>query len=239
MEKQVAAVAALCEGASIRAIERMTGVHRDTVMRLGVKVGEACAVMHDETMRDLPCKFVEADEVWGFVGKKQKNATPAEEAAGLGDVWTFVGFDPETKLAASYVVGKRDYVHTLRFITDLASRMRSRIQLSTDGMNEYGSGRCQWPVDRGGFARPMSYLDELAHARTVAVSEVFKGRVIWSGNVEVFSLTGHARARRCYAWAYPVESGPREVITALEIPPVDSPQTAVKIVIAAHAAQSS
>jgi hypothetical protein len=92
----------------------------------------------------------------------------------------------------------------------------------------------------------VSYLDEIAHAirelhgcqcahvRTVPVSEVFKGRVIWSGDVEVFDLTGHAKARRCYAWAYPVESGPREVVTVLEIPPVDSPQSAVRIAIAAH-----
>lgn len=91
----------------------------------------------------------------------------------------------------------------------------------------------------------MTYLDEIAHAirqlhgcqcahvRTVAVSEVFKGREIWSGDVEVFDLTGHPKARRCYAWAYPVAVGPREVITALEIPPVDSPQSAVKIAIAA------
>ena len=139
MEKQVAAVHALCEGTSIRAIERMTGIHRDTVMRLGVRVGEACARMHDEVMRDLPCLRIQADEVWGFIGKKQKNATEAEQAAGLGDVWTFVGFDPDTKLAPSYVVGKRDYAHTHRFVSDLASRMRSRIQLSTDGMTEYAA----------------------------------------------------------------------------------------------------
>lgn len=139
MEKQVAAVHALCEGTSIRAIERMTGIHRDTVMRLGVRVGEACARMHDETMRDLPCVRIQADEIWGFVGKKQKNATPEEQAAGLGDVWTFVGFDPDTKLAPCYVVGKRDYLHTHKFISDLASRMRSRIQLSTDGMTEYAA----------------------------------------------------------------------------------------------------
>ncbi|MFA5265289.1 MAG: hypothetical protein WC378_15810 [Opitutaceae bacterium] len=138
-EKQIAAVHALCEGTSIRAIERMTGVHRDTVMRLGVRVGEACGLLHDETMRDLPCTHIQADEVWGFVGKKQRNATEAEQVAGFGDVWTFVGFEPETKLAASYVVGKRDYLHTHRFVTDLASRMRSRIHLSTDGMTEYGA----------------------------------------------------------------------------------------------------
>lgn len=74
-----------------------------------------------------------------FVGKKQRSATEAEHAAGLGDVWTFVWFDPDTKLVPAYVVGKRDYPHTHRFVSDLASRMRSRIHLSTDGMSEYAA----------------------------------------------------------------------------------------------------
>jgi IS1 family transposase len=137
IEKQAVALHALCEGNAIRAVERMTGIHRDTVMRLGVRVGEACARMHHETVRDLGATHIQADEVWGFVGKKARNASRAENAAGFGDVWTFVGFDPETKLAASYVVGKRDFQHTHRFITDLAARMRGRIHLSTDGMGEY------------------------------------------------------------------------------------------------------
>lgn len=137
MEKQVAAVHALCEGNSIRSIERMTGVHRDTIMRLGVKVGEACERMHNEVVRDLDCTHIQADEVWGFVGKKQRSATTAEQMAGLGDVWTFVAFDPQTKVVPSYVVGKRDYEHAERFASDINSRMRRRIHLSTDGMVEY------------------------------------------------------------------------------------------------------
>ena len=138
-DKQAAVVLALCEGNSIRSIERMTGVHRDTVMRLGVRVGTACAKMHDETMRSLGCSHIQADEVWGFIGKKESHTTEAERFAGLGDVWTFVGFDPETKLVPSYVIGRRDFRHTHLFISDLASRMRSRIHLSTDGMSEYAA----------------------------------------------------------------------------------------------------
>lgn len=93
----------------------------------------------------------------------------------------------------------------------------------------------------------MNYLEEVAHAirqlhgcecahiRTVPVSEVFKGRVIWAGDVEVFDLTGHAKARRAYAWGYPgPKGGPLEVTTVLEIPPVESPETAVKVAIASH-----
>ena len=75
-EKKVTAVGMLAEGNSIRAIERMTGVHRDTIMRLGVRVGEACAKIQDEKMRGLNCKHVEVDEIWGFVGSKKKNAVP-------------------------------------------------------------------------------------------------------------------------------------------------------------------
>jgi hypothetical protein len=90
----------------------------------------------------------------------------------------------------------------------------------------------------------MTYLDEIkhairklhgcesAHVHTVPVAEVFKGRVIWSGDVEVFTLSGHAKAKRVYAWGYPKDSGGWEITTALEIPPVDSPKTAVKVAIA-------
>jgi hypothetical protein len=97
----------------------------------------------------------------------------------------------------------------------------------------------------------MNYLDEVrraveancgcraAHAGTVPVTEVFRGRTVWSGDVEVFDLTGHAKARRCYAWGYPRERGPREVLTVLEVPPVTSPETAVKVAVAAHAKRAS
>src|ERR1022692_706379 len=90
-EKKVLAVSMLAEDSSIRAIERITGVHRDTIMRLGVRVGEACAKIHDEKMRGLSCKNIEVDEIWGFIGKKQRNVAVCE--AGAGDVWTFIALD--------------------------------------------------------------------------------------------------------------------------------------------------
>ena len=136
-EKQTAVVSALSEGVSIRSIERMTGIHRDTIMRLGVRVGTACQQLLHESMRDLPCERIQVDEIWGFVGKKARNANECEEANGLGDVWTYVAIDPDTKLVPSFVVGKRDYQHTRQFTDDIASRMRNRIQLSSDGMNTY------------------------------------------------------------------------------------------------------
>ena len=72
-DKQIAVIGALAEGSSIRSIERITGVHRDTIMRLGVKVGQGCTALMDAKMRDLPCNRLEMDEIWGFVGKKERN----------------------------------------------------------------------------------------------------------------------------------------------------------------------
>ncbi len=126
----------LAEGSSIRAIERMTNVHRDTIMRLGVRVGEACTKMLDEQLRELSCRNVEIDEMWGFIGKKQRNVVP-EDAGFVGDVWTYVALDADTKLVPVFEVGKRDWYHTEKFMSDLARRVNTRIQITTDGMNQY------------------------------------------------------------------------------------------------------
>jgi hypothetical protein len=107
--KRVMAVSMLCEGSSIRAIERVTGIHRDTIMRLGVRVGEACKKIMDEKMRNIPAAQIEVDEIWGFIGAKRKNAERA--GAYYGDVWTFIAMDADSKLIPSYVVGKRDRYH--------------------------------------------------------------------------------------------------------------------------------
>ena len=143
IEKKIAAISALAEGSSIRSIERMTGIHRDTIMRLGVKVGEACAKLMDESMRDLPCKKIEMDEIWGYVGKKQRRVSDAD-GDNKGDAWTYVAIDPETKAVAAYKVGKRDFETTNRFVDDLSMRMKNRIQLSSDGLKHYAAA-----VERG------------------------------------------------------------------------------------------
>jgi IS1 family transposase len=136
-EKQVAVIGALAECMSIRAIERLTGIHRDTIMRLGVRVGQACEGLLDQKMRGLNCFRIEVDEIWGFVGKKQKHTSVLDWRDGLGDVWTFMGIDPQTKLIPSFVIGKRDRYHAVLFMTDLASRMKNRIQLSSDALGAY------------------------------------------------------------------------------------------------------
>jgi IS1 family transposase len=130
-------ISMLCEDSSIRGIERITGVHRDTIMRLGVRVGEACAKIHDEKVRGLKSDHIEVDEIWGFIGKKNKNVKADERGSDLGDVWTFIGIDAATKLIPSYLVGKRDAYHANAFMADLASRLDCRVQVSSDAMNSY------------------------------------------------------------------------------------------------------
>jgi IS1 family transposase len=134
-DKQIAIIGALAEGSSIRSIERITGVHRDTIMRLGVKVGEGCAKTMDTAMRDLPCNRLEMDEIWGFVGKKDRNVREGED--GVGSVWTFCVIDAETKLVPAFKVGNRDVATATEFVKDVADRMAYRVQISTDGLSAY------------------------------------------------------------------------------------------------------
>jgi IS1 family transposase len=135
-DKKIAVIGALAEGSSIRSIERITGVHRDTIMRLGVKVGKGCAALLDAKMRNLPCKYLEFDEIWGFVGKKEKHVT-VDDSPEMGDVWTFCAVDAETKIVPTFRCGKRDRATTNAFVQDVASRMTNRVQISTDGLKAY------------------------------------------------------------------------------------------------------
>src|SRR5581483_5792331 len=135
-DKQIAIISALTEGSIIRSVERMTGVHRDTIMRLGVKVGQGCTALMNETMQDLPCTRLEMDEIWGFVGKKDRNVR-LNENAPVGSVWTFCAIDADTKLVPAFKVGDRDNATATAFMQNVASRMRNRVQISTDGLRAY------------------------------------------------------------------------------------------------------
>jgi IS1 family transposase len=136
-DKQIAVVNALVEGCSIRSTERMTGVNRETIGTLLVRVGNGCADLMDETMRELDCDRLEIDELWAFVGKKQRHVTAEDDSTRVGDTWTFVAIDGDTKLIPSFLVGKRDAVCTNVFINDVAARMKNRVQISTDGLRTY------------------------------------------------------------------------------------------------------
>ncbi len=137
--KQAQVVQALVEGDSIRATVRMTGVSKNTIAKLLVALGAACSDYLNEHLVNLPCKRVQCDEIWSFVASKEKNATPAIQKRGgwAGDVWTWVAMDADTKLICSWMVGTRDPITARNFIDDLAHRLTSRIQLTTDGLAIY------------------------------------------------------------------------------------------------------
>jgi IS1 family transposase len=135
-EKQIAIIGALAKGASMRAITRMTGIHRDTICRLGVRIGEGCVRLLDAKMRDLTCHHLQFDEIWGFIGKKEKHRRETDDPT-LGDVWTFCAIEAETKLMPVFKVGKRNHITANAFVSDVASRLKNRPQISTDGLRAY------------------------------------------------------------------------------------------------------
>lgn len=135
-EKQIAVISALAEGSSIRSIERMIGVNRNTIMNLGVRIGKGCARLLDAKMRDLECNNLQMDELWGFIGKKEAQLTEDDDPT-KGDVWTFCALDAETKLIPAFAVGKRTAAVTQAFVADVASRIKNKPQISTDGFAKY------------------------------------------------------------------------------------------------------
>jgi len=135
-EKRRAVIACLVEGNSIRATVRMTGVAKNTVVKLLVDMGTVCSVHMDQSMRDLTCERIQCDEMWAFVYAKQKNVPPAKRGEA-GDVWTWVAIDADTKLVPTFHIGPRDLNTATSFMTDLAGRLRNRVQLTTDGYITY------------------------------------------------------------------------------------------------------
>ena len=137
-QRQAQVIAALVEGNSIRSIERMTGVAKHTILKLIKDVGIAAADYQDRTLRGLKCKRIQVDEIWQFVYAKAKNV-PAEKRGefGYGDVWTWVAIDADTKLVPAFMTGNRDAQSARMFIDDLASRLASRVKLTSDGLKVY------------------------------------------------------------------------------------------------------
>jgi len=173
-EKKVQITAMLCEGSSIRSIERMTGVHRDTVMRLGVRMGDGCKAIMDEKLRNLNSRLIQVDEVWGFIGMKQKTAVRKNAGRGVGDVWTWVAVDADSKLVPAFAVGDRSQYTANCFIEDLAARLSSRIQISTDALRVY-PGAIERAfganVDYGSIVKTFSHT-ELEEQRRYSPPEV-------------------------------------------------------------------
>jgi IS1 family transposase len=136
--KRAAIVHALVEGSSVRATARMLDVSKDTVGKLSLDLGEACIRYMDETLRNLTCKRLQVDEVWGFCYSKQKNVPATMQGQwGVGDIWAFTAVDADTKLIPTFLMGGRDAGTATAFMEDLSSRLSGRVQLTTDGLKVY------------------------------------------------------------------------------------------------------
>jgi IS1 family transposase len=128
----------LVEGNSLRATSRMADVAYNSVLKLVSDAGKACSDYQDTALRNLPCRRVQVDEIWAFCYTKQKNVESAKTPVeGAGDIWTWTAICADTKLVPSWLVGDRDAVAANIFMHDLASRMRGRIQLTSDGHRPY------------------------------------------------------------------------------------------------------
>ena len=138
-KRRAAVVRCLVEGCSIRSTVRMTGVAKNTVSKLLLELGAACTKYMDDNMRDLSCERIQVDEIWQFVGCKQKNVTAKKiERDGIcGDVWTWTAIDADTKLVPCFMLGQRDPIGARDFMEDLAGRLTNRVQLTSDGLKAY------------------------------------------------------------------------------------------------------
>lgn len=137
-QARVAVLRALVEGCSIRTVARMTGHHIVTILRLLVLIGEGCERLHNRLVRDLVCTVIQVDEIWSYIGKKQRRVTDADPVE-FGDAYTFVALAAASKLVINYSVGKRDQLATDSFIADLRSRLLVVPQITSDGFSPYVS----------------------------------------------------------------------------------------------------
>jgi IS1 family transposase len=137
-EKRIQVLASLVEGNSIRSTVRMTGVAKNTVVKLLCDIGQACEKYHNKAMVNLPCKRIQVDEIWSFCYSKQKNVPEQYKGQfGYGDVWTFVAIDPDTKIVPAWYIGTRSLMSARRLMYDLAWRLANRIQMTTDAYRPY------------------------------------------------------------------------------------------------------
>jgi IS1 family transposase len=184
-EQKTSAVSMLCEGNSIRSIERITGVHRDTIMRLGVRMGEGCKRIMDDKLRGLNSRVIEVDELWGFIGMKAKTAKRIDADESQGDIWTWVAIDAESKLVPAFAIGGRDQVTADGFMEDLASRLTHRVQITSDSLRAYQGAIDKafgTDVDYGSIVKTYSSA-QLEEQRRYSQPEIVKvERMVVSGD---------------------------------------------------------
>ena len=136
-EQRARIIGCLTEGNSIRATTRLTGAAKNTVSKLLLDLGDVCSAYQNDALRNLTCQRIQVDEIWSFVGCKQKNVDPERHDVDWGDAWTFVCIDADTKLVPSWLVGQRNADDAVIVLDDLRSRLASPVQLSTDGHKMY------------------------------------------------------------------------------------------------------
>jgi len=138
LQKRTQVVAALVEGSGINSVSRMTGVGKPTILRLLASLGTACMEYQDRSLRNLTCKRIQVDEVWSFCYGKDRNLPDELKGRfGFGSVWTWMAIDADSKLIPAWLVGNRDAEYANKFISDLASRLSTRVQLTSDGHRPY------------------------------------------------------------------------------------------------------
>lgn len=179
---------ALIEGNSIRSTCRMMGVAKGTVLSLIADLGTACAFYHDEHVRNEPAKRVQCDEVWSFCYGKDKNVSDEQKAEGAGSVWTWTALDADSKFIISYLVGGRDASWGVSFMEDLASRVASRIQITTDGHRVYAD------AVEGAFGMDVDYamLIKMYGAPAIQETRYSPGEVI---GIETKVMSGNPNPR--------------------------------------------
>jgi IS1 family transposase len=172
IEQRAQIVSLLVEGNGINAITRITGVAKNTVLKLLADLGEACEAFHDENVRGLTSKRIQADEIWSFCYAKKKNV-PAQHQGefGFGDVWTWTAIDADSKLMVSWLIGRRGAQDAAAFMRDVASRLTNRVQLTTDGH----------------------------HAYLYAVEDAFQRDVDYAQLVKIYGEDGQERAEHHYS----------------------------------------
>ena len=135
--EQTRIVTALVEGNSVRSTCRMTGAAKGTVLKLLADLGTVCAKYHDEHVRNVAAKRIQCDEIWSFCYGKDKNISDEKKAEGAGSLWTWTAIDADSKLIVSYLCGGRDASYARLFMEDVASRLTTRVQITTDGHRAY------------------------------------------------------------------------------------------------------
>ena len=207
--KRAQVIHCLVEGNSIRATVRLTGAAKNTVTRLLVEVGGRCQEFHDKHVRHVSARRVQCDEIWSFVGAKAKNVPEEKKDSGMGDVWTWVAVDVDSKVVLSYLCGGRDAEWANQFMKDVASRLTMRVQITSDGHRAYAEaveGAFGMDVDYAMliklYGAPSEKYDTryspsgLIGTRTAALSGNLDPRHSSTGYVERQNLTMRMSMRR-------------------------------------------